>query len=389
MKERETTKPPIVILSSISWDFLWQRHQVLATHFVRAGHRVVFIEGISFGLNHPLNPSYYTRAAKKFWRKARPAGGKNAKRKLPRNLTVYECVVAPLRPRFLRRVNARLSVPHILEKVAGMGVQNPVVWSYQPTETAMLIAKGLAPSVLVYDCVTNFEQAPWMPEDICETEREWLDAADLVLADSVFLAQKHAGRRLDLVQLPPGVDYELFNQAYSARDLGAPVRRVCFFGGMGDYWFDFELVERIAEAGFEVFLIGYRITRHRVLDHPNVTYVLPVSQAELPALLKPMDALLIPYKMNGFTKGVFPSKVYECLATGKPLVATPLPDLRRELSEYVYLAGDAQEFIDVLRRLPESETQEKVRARLELARANSWESRLDVIFQELERLRRD
>ena len=65
--------------------------------------------------------------------------------------------------------------------------------------------------------------------------------------------------------------------------------------------------------------------QHRLLDHPNATYVPPVPQAELPAQLKPMDT---PYKTNGFTQYVFPSKIYECLATGKPLVETPLPDLR-------------------------------------------------------------
>jgi glycosyltransferase involved in cell wall biosynthesis len=83
---------------------------------------------------------------------------------------------------------------------------------------------------------------------------------------------------------------------------------------------------------------------------------------------------------------VFPTKVYECLATGKPVVATPLPDLQGELSKHVYLASDAKDFIEVLRRLPELETQERVQARLALARNNSWNSRCDLVSRELERL---
>jgi hypothetical protein len=119
----------------------------------------------------------------------------------------------------------------------------------------------------------------------------------------------------------------------------------------------------VADAGFEVFLVGYEDMQHRLLDHPNVTYVPPVPQAELPALLKPMDAPLIPYKMNGCTQYDFPSKIYECLDTGKPLIETPSPDLRGKLSEYVYLAGDPEGFVEALRRLPRLETREKVRPR--------------------------
>lgn len=385
MKKQAGTGYSVVILSNLRWDFLWQRHQIFATHFARTGHRVIFVEGLAFGSNY-LDPSYYMRAVRKLWRKARHVDNKGAKRKLPRNLTVYLSLVAPPRPRIFRWVNKRVFVPRVLREIADMGIQNPVVWSFQPTDTAMQVAKGLEPRALVYDCVANFSRIPGAPGDISETEREWLQAADLMLVDSLFLRQKHAGQRPDLIQLPPGVDYGLFSKAYSAKEAGAPVQRVCFFGGMGAYWFDFDLVEKIADAGFRVSLIGYKGTRHRLFNHPNVTYIPPVPQAELPVLLKPMDALLIPYKLNEFTQGVFPTKVYECLATGKPVVATPLPDLQGKLSKYIYLASDEEEFIDVLRRLPELETQERIQSRLALARKNSWKSRLHSVSRELERL---
>ncbi len=113
-----------------------------------------------------------------------------------------------------------------------------------------------------------------------------------------------------------------------------------------------------------------------------------MPQAELPTLLEPIDALLLPYKVGGFTKAAFPAKIYECLATGKPIVTVPLPDLQGELSKYIYLANGGSEFVDLLCRLPQMETLEKVQSRLALARGNSWESRLDVVSGELERLLR-
>lgn len=386
-----TTKRPVVILSTIDWDFLWQRHQVFATYFARSGHRVIFVESLGFGPRY-TDPAFYLRVVSKLLRKVRDisrsgrrAESQSAKRKLPENLTVYTPIVAPPRPRILRWVNKKVFLPRVLSEIARMGVRNPVVWSYQPTHTALQIARGLEPEALVYDCVDNYAQVPGVPTDIAQTEQEWLGAADLVLVTSSFLRQKHAGKRPDLIQLPPGVDYGLFNQACSSTEPGALARRVCFFGGMNQkYSFDFDLVESIADAGFEVSLIGYKGSGHRVFDHPNVEYTPSVPQAELPTLLKPMDALLIPYKINEFTHGVFPTKVYECLATGKPVISVPLPDLQGELSKHIYLANNAAEFIDLLQRLPELETQEKIRSRLALARKNSWESRLNAISKELE-----
>jgi hypothetical protein len=43
-------KPPVVILAGIRWDFLWQRHQTLATLFARSGYPTVFVETTGLGV---------------------------------------------------------------------------------------------------------------------------------------------------------------------------------------------------------------------------------------------------------------------------------------------------------------------------------------------------
>ncbi len=44
-------------------------------------------------------------------------------------------------------------------------------------------------------------------------------------------------------------------------------------------------------------------------------------------MLRGADAGLIPYARNALTESIFPMKVYEYLAAGLPVVATPLPAL--------------------------------------------------------------
>ena len=385
LEKRTTVDRPLVILSTVHWSFLWQRHQILAQYFARAGHRVIFVEGLTFSSDY-RNPLFYRRAIKKFWRRLQYISEKKCAADLPKNLVVYQALVAPPDARAFREVNKQFFVPRILNDMAKMGIRNPLVWSFQPTDTALQIARELRSSALVYDCVANFAQMPGAPKNISQMEGDWLDAADLVLVDSVYLREKHAKRRPDVLQVPPGVDYDLFNQAYSATNSGTEIRRICFFGGMVSHWFDFDLMEGLADAGFEISLIGYTDSRHHLFSHPNVRYTPVVSQQKLPELLKSTDALLIPYKVNEFTRGVFPTKAYECLATGKPVVATPLPDLQDRFSGHIYLASDTTEFTKVLRQLPRLENRKKVKSRLELARKNTWEIRLRSIYREVEQL---
>jgi hypothetical protein len=60
-------------------------------------------------------------------------------------------------------------------------------------------------------------------------------------------------------------------------------------------------------------------------------------------------------------------------------VAAPLPAMQ-DLAGPVYLAQRPEDYVEVLRDLKRLESGEKRRARIELARKNSW----DVRFSELE-----
>jgi hypothetical protein len=92
-----------------------------------------------------------------------------------------------------------------------------------------------------------------------------------------------------------------------------------------------------------------------------------------------VDAFVLPYKINAMTLAISPAKTYECLAAGRPVVASPLPAME-ELSEYAYLARRPEDYVRTLRSLWDTETERRVLAGIELSRENSWGAR----FSELE-----
>ncbi|MBA2618428.1 MAG: glycosyltransferase, partial [Rubrobacter sp.] len=135
-----------------------------------------------------------------------------------------------------------------------------------------------------------------------------------------------------------------------------------------------------ARAGFRLRLVGVLDPAERHLaDEPNVEYRGEVSHGRLPEALAGVDAFVLPYRINGLTRAISPAKTYECLATGRPVVASPLPAME-DLSEHVYLADGPEGFVGALQSLPETETDERARARGRLARENSW----PVRFREIE-----
>ncbi len=371
-------KPPVVILSGVRWDFLWQRHHILATLFARAGYPTAFVE--TTGL---ANPSPNVSTLRKVASRVRRAGGGQPSGE--KRLTVFAPLVAPPKGAVFRWLNRRFFVARVagdLERIVG---PDPVVVAYPPTRTTLDLISILRPRLVYYDCSDDYALFPGAPRDTAATERELLGRADLVSCTSTRLLERVRPSRPDAFLSGPAVDYERFRvlQEESPRK---GVRRVCFFGRVSAERTDFFALRAVAGAGFKVRLVGDlgRVDKD-VMGMPAIHYGGKVSHERLPAALGGVDTFVLPYKINGLTQSIAPAKTYECLATGKPVVAAPLPALE-ELAGFVYLARTPEDYVELLGGLGDLETSDKRRARIELARENSWEARFRQIEEALWRV---
>jgi glycosyltransferase involved in cell wall biosynthesis len=372
------SKPPVVILSGIRWNFLWQRHHALATLFARAGYPTVFVETTGLANPRPNVPTL-RKVASRIRRagKEQPSGSKR--------LTVYAPLAAPPKGTAFRWLNRRFFVPRVARDLAEIVGPDPFVVAYPPTRTTLDLISVLHPRLVLYDCSDDYAHFPDAPSDMAATEGELLRRADLVSCTSTRLLEKVRPSRPDAFLSGPAVDYELFRVLQEDRPR-KEVRSVCFFGHISAERTDFFVLRAIAGTGFEVQLVGGlgRIDKG-VMEIPGIRYEGEVPHAELPAALASVDAFVLPYKVNDLTQGIAPAKTYECLATGKPVVAAPLPALE-ELTGFVYLAEAPEDYVEVLRSMGDLETNEKRRARIELARKNSWEARFREIEEALWRV---
>lgn len=367
---------PVVMLSGIRWDFLWQRHQILATRFARAGYRTIFVETTGLSTPRP-DGSTLRKVAARLWR----SGGTGESHSEEPNLTVYSPLVAPPTWRTFRLLNRRLFVPRVARDIRKLAAEDPIVVAYPPTRTTLDLIPALRPRLLYYDCSEDYEGFPGIPKDIASTETELLRRADVVSCTSPSLLEKVESLRSDAFLSGPGVDYEQF--VALQRSPTGQLQTVCYFGHLGRERIDLAALRAVAEAGFTVRLIGgVGKVDWDFFDAPGIDYVGEVSHRELPAALEGVDAFVLPYLDNRLTRGISPAKTYECLATGKPVVASPLPALK-EIGDHVYLAGAPEEFVETLKSLKSLETEEKVRLRVDLAQKNSWAVRFEEIEEKL------
>ncbi|HNT89526.1 MAG TPA: glycosyltransferase, partial [Candidatus Hydrogenedentes bacterium] len=96
----------------------------------------------------------------------------------------------------------------------------------------------------------------------------------------------------------------------------------------------------------------------------------------LPAYLKGMDVTLIPYKTNEATRYIYPLKLQEYLAAGKPVVSAALPAVV-QYRDVVYIAESHPAFLDRIEDALAERDPARIGARQAVARANSWERRIE------------
>lgn len=373
----------VVFLSNIEWTLQWQRHQIFATFFAQICRKVIFVN--SHGKRNPTFKDI-PRVLDRALRFVRTRGIKKQKKEdhnLPENLIVVSPLVFPSTYGIFRRINRILFIPILVRSIKNQGIENPLVMNYMPTQTSRDVIQKLNPRLVVYDCVENFPEYPGVPRDTAEIEKNIFGSADLVFTDSKFLFDKASQNRNDVKRVLPGVDYSHFAKADTGRS-GGPVKSLCFFGGINDRRIDFRLLSDVARVGHvTIDMIGPVDSKIPAFP-PNVVFRGPVDYSELPRYLKSCDCFLFPYKVTEFTKGIIPAKLFECFATGKPVITTPLPSFI-EYGELMYLCKTADEIKDTIQNLEHLESEYKYMRRKDLAKMSSWESRFDEIVTQIKR----
>jgi len=376
----------IICISSIDWDFIWQGHQEIMAYFAKNGNRVLFIENT--GVRRPgIRDMSRIKNRIKNWFK-----GVKGIRKENENLYIFSPIVLPFPySRIARWINRHLILA-ILEKwIRVVDFSDPIVWTFLPTDLALDLINNINKKLVVYYCIADFEKLVKNPARIRQSEAGVIKASDLVFVQGQELKRRCEAYNKKVTIFPFGVNMDRFNEAGALMKKPQDIEHIKgtiigYVGGIHKH-VDFGLIRFLAERNrkWTFLFIGPIQTDISEVDGlENVIFLEQKEHKELANYINNFDVSIVPYLLNEYTETVYPTKMNEYLAMGKPVAATALPEvveLNKEYGQIIYIGRNKEDFEEQVKKAIKENNPVLRNRYIEVARDNSWDVRIEKMSQ--------
>ncbi|HEX3280910.1 MAG TPA: glycosyltransferase [Pyrinomonadaceae bacterium] len=371
----------------------WYHHPHSKYHlmrrFAKAGNRVLFVNSISMGLPGLANKDLLPRIARKLRSYARLA------RPTPEGVTVVSPAVIPFfGPRAARAVNRKLLALQIGRLARRGGLKRPILWIAIPTAADMI---GEFDEQLVIYQVSDKYDANLMDHatdlaTIKKLHERAIDNADIVLYSGQKLLAE-ATRGLDRsFLLEQAVDFDHWSPVGSGKlDIAEAVAqiprpRLGYFGAVEPWLIDQELIKRAAQErpDWQWIFIGNKSRGVEVEALPNTHFLPPVPYQELPRYAAGFDVCVLPWDTaHSFTSYGSAIKVREYLATGLPVVISPLPEYE-SMGDVLRIARSHDDWFRLVAEALAEKDPAKARARQAAVSNGTWDARSEWVSNLIE-----
>jgi glycosyltransferase involved in cell wall biosynthesis len=289
------------------------------------------------------------------------------------------------RLRFVRRVNVALGRLLVWRALKRLGFARTVSWFAVPHPGYLANAFGEA--AVVYYCIDDYAALPDVDaRAVAEMDAHLTRRADQVFVASTPMLQAKRLLKPSTVLAPHGVDAALFRAASDPQLAIAPgahnLRKpVIGFYGLIEEWIDVDLIADLAgrRPHWTFLMIGrLAVDPGRLKALPNVVFAGPQPYRSLPTWAKAFDVAIMPYRLTRQVVNSAPLKLREYLATGKPVVAAPAPDIER-FAGLVRIARGRDEFLRQIEDSLANDTDEDRARRIEATFTMTWDARISEV----------
>src|ERR1051326_7841616 len=366
----------------------WYHHPHSKNHlmrrFARAGNKVIFVNSISMGLAPIKSGELLPRVKRKLKSYAKLA------RTTEEGITVVSPAVVPFfGSAAAAATNRRLLTVQISSLAKRRGLSKPILWIAIPT--AIEVVGRLNESLVIYHVSDKYDANTMDhatdPALIRKLHERAIAAADLVFYSSRKLYDEVIAGRGKSYFLEQAVDFDHWSRVSGGEMPIAeavakiPQPRIGYFGAIEPWLIDQELVDRAARERPEwnwVF-IGNKSRGLEIEDLPNVHFLPPVSYEELPHYAAGFDVCVLPWNTEvPFTSYGSAIKVREYLASGKPVVISPLPEYE-SMSDVLRIGRTRDQFLILVDEALRETGSELARERQAAVKEGTWDARAEWV----------
>lgn len=293
--------------------------------------------------------------------------------------------------RWINKINQRRLARYINKILKRQGFVKPYLWCYTPTACDLI--DNIDNSGVIYDCVDRHSAYQGMinPAVVDKMEENLAHAADMVFCTAAGLEKtlREYNRRTKMIA--NGANYPLFSQAATFTPPDKRAKPVFGFVGMLQECIAYDYIEALAESlpSAEIVFVGRvmpGVDISQMKKYKNIKFLGLQPQEKLPEIISGFDVCLNVFRSGRLALDVSPLKLYEYLATGKPIVSTEEPLQVRDFADVVYIAESRSDFVAKCREALTEDDQQKRWKRQKYGKACSWDNRVRQMEDELERL---
>jgi glycosyltransferase involved in cell wall biosynthesis len=365
----------------------WYHHPHSKAHlmrkFARAGNKVIFVNSISMGLPGLAHKDLLPRIKRKL----------GSYSKLARQTDEGITVVSPASLPFFgnaaaRKLNRHLLGTQIKRLAQRRGLTKPILWIAIPTAAEVIGAFDEAAVVYQvsdkYDANTMDHATD--PALIRSLHERAIDAADLIFYSGRKLFNEATQGIERSYLLEQGVDYDHWRRVGEEKNVAPeiariPRPRIGYFGAIEPWLVDQELIKRASRERpeWQWIFIGNRSRGLEIEELPNVHFLPPVPYAELPSYAAGFDVCVLPWETEqSFTSYGSAIKVREYLATGKPVVISPLPEYE-PMRDVLRIARTRDDFMRLVEEALHDNDPAAAARRQAAVASGTWDTRAEWV----------
>ncbi|MCX8104707.1 MAG: glycosyltransferase [Ignavibacterium album] len=253
----------------------------------------------------------------------------------------------------------------------------------------------------IYFAFDNYKFYKYWKEDlVLKFEQEVSQKVDLIFTSSFelrnYFIEQYNVTNEKVLHIPNATTEKFINARPSnlntVSKLPKPI--VGCIGAIDDKRLDLELIkDLVTEYPDVTFVFVGNITESvskseykKIFESKNVFLTGRLTREKIPDYLITFDACILPLQINEFNFYISPVRIFDYIASGKPIISTNIPEVKYLFGYLVKVTATKEEFLKEFNLLYKNNfIDNKNTMRLKIAAEHTWISRTDYIMKLLEK----